>query len=295
MAEGEGPGSLNRLQGRRQDLLAKEGPRRAAGLVPRVGEHWLLPRGHQRLYTEKLPKMGGDTKVRGCPSGPGHSLLGEAQSWLEAEQAVCSLHRRRGERGGLHRTSVSGQPAEVPVCVRPRWRQQPEVLGVGEADLGPLRGSVSKHPPAPTVPFAFSPLRPLLLLAVEGFLGLGSCLGPLSSATQCAKLGFVPVPAQQQQQGAWPPPWPLHLLRVVPRGGSGSAGSCTLAVAGWEHQAGLGSCSCQGWSQQSCEDDLQDVTEKCRVTRGSCSGNPVSVLQDKWGNRAGSSAEPDCP
>lgn len=59
MAEGEGPGSLNRLQGRRQDLPAKEGPPRAAGLVPGVGEHWLLPRGHQRLYTEKLPKMGG--------------------------------------------------------------------------------------------------------------------------------------------------------------------------------------------------------------------------------------------
>lgn len=50
------------------------------------------------------------------------------------------------------------------------------------------------------------------------------------------------------------------------RGSCGSAGACTLAEAR---------------ASRGCAGDPRDVTEKGRVTRGSRSGNPVSVLQNK--------------
>lgn len=55
-------------------------------------------------------------------------------------------------------------------------------------------------------------------------------------------------------------------------------GSTRLALAVTLAKAG---------ASQSCEDDLQDVTEKGRETRGSPSGNPVSVLQNKWETQRG--------
>lgn len=58
-AEGEGPGSSNRLQGRTQDPLAEEGPQRAVGLVHGAGECWRLALGHQRLWRDQLPEVGG--------------------------------------------------------------------------------------------------------------------------------------------------------------------------------------------------------------------------------------------
>lgn len=45
-------------------------------------------------------------------------------------------------------------------------------------------------------------------------------------------------------------------------------------------------------ASQSFEDEQQDVTEKGRVTRGSCSGNPTFSFAEHMGNRAGNSAEP---
>lgn len=119
---------------------------------------------------------------------------------------------------------------------------------------------------------------------------MGACLGSLPEPPR-VQTSASSQPWPQKGQGAWQPPQPLNPLSCSQRWLWVSR-HLRLAVAAWEHQAGLGSHPGQGCSQP---DDPQGVTEKGRVTRGSRSGNPVSVLQNKWDREQGSLQSPGSP
>lgn len=140
-----------------------------------------------------------------------------------------------------------------------------------------------------------SPLSDLpLLLVAGGSLGLGTCLRQLSWATQCVNLCLIPAPAPAVTGGlaAALATEASELFPEVALGQQASArwqwlpGSARLALA-----ATLAGAE----ASRRCDDDLQDVTEKGRVTGGSRSGNPVSVLQSKWEREQGTLQSPGSP
>lgn len=181
---------------------------------------------------------------------------------------VCSLHQDRVE-GWLHKPQYQGSLQRCqPVGYLAGDLTSLRCWVLAQLTLGPLWGSVPRHPLS-TTPFAFPHLGPPWPL--RGFWAWlhapGNFPGPLSvqsSASPQSRPGSDGVPGSEfpevalGQQASAPWQWLPGSTRL--------ALAVTLAKAG---------------ASQGCEDDLQDVTEKGRVTRGSPSGNPVSVLQNK--------------
>lgn len=123
---------------------------------------------------------------------------------------------------------------------------------------------------------------------------MGTCLRQLSWATQCVNLCLIPAPAPAVTGclAAALATEPSELFPEVVLDQQASAhwqwlpGSARLALAATLAKAE---------ASRRCDDDLQDVTEKGRVTRGSRSGNPVSVLQNKWEREQGTLQSPGSP
>ena len=123
-----------------------------------------------------------------------------------------------------------------------------------------------------------------LLLVAGGSLGLGTCLRQLSWATQCVvNLCLIPAPAPAVT-GCLAAALATEPSELFPEVALGQRASAPLAATLAEAEA-----------SRRCGDDLQDVTEKGRVTRGSRSGNPVSVLQNKWEREQGTLQSPGSP
>lgn len=125
------------------------------------------------------------------------------------------------------------------------------------------------------------------LLAAGGFSGRGHMPRAAFLSRPLCKPQPHPCPAPAAT-GFLAATLATESLQAVPRGGFGSADIGTLAVAAWEPRAGLGSHPGRAWSRRrSWDDGLQDCNREGRGDRGSCSGNPVWVLQNKreigWG------------
>lgn len=260
-AEGEGPGSSNRLQGRTQDPLAEEGPQRAAGLVH--GALAACPGPPEALQGPAARDGRGTLRLEAALPPPGSRPWG-------AELTVRPLPRDRV--GGMAAHGLGIRAARRGASPWGTSLETSPARGVGSwlSRPGAVRGAVSS---APSVHSALHPPTSQTRLAA----GCGRVLGlghmpwavflshPVSKAQPPAVTGcLAAAPATETSE----------LFPEVALGQQASApwqwlpGSARPALAAVPATAG---------ASRGCEDDRQGVTEKGRATRGPRSGNPVSV------------------